>query len=63
MLEANPSPDDLTRIKTTITGARADASCELYGTGLLVFHIFCNSKDITEAQRAPAPPVLINTFI
>ncbi|KAG2052170.1 hypothetical protein BDR06DRAFT_990232 [Suillus hirtellus] len=36
---------------------------ETYGSGLLVFHVFCDSKAIPEAQRAPASNVLIQTFI
>ncbi|KAF8800364.1 hypothetical protein BYT27DRAFT_7217059 [Phlegmacium glaucopus] len=65
-LEGNPTnlgPADLDRIRETIAGAWADATRETYGSGLLVFHVYCDKKMIVEEQRAPASPVLIASFI
>ncbi|KAF8835929.1 hypothetical protein BDN67DRAFT_912135, partial [Paxillus ammoniavirescens] len=36
---------------------------ETYGSGLLTFHIFCDSKNIPENQCAPAEPSLILAFL
>ncbi|KAF8970300.1 DNA breaking-rejoining enzyme [Flammula alnicola] len=36
---------------------------ESYGTGLLIYHVFCDRKMISEQQRAPASPILIASFI
>jgi hypothetical protein len=43
--------------------AFADSTRETYGSGLLVFHVFCDSKSIPEDQRAPASRILISSFI
>ncbi|KAF8799046.1 hypothetical protein BYT27DRAFT_7228279 [Phlegmacium glaucopus] len=56
-LEGNPTNLE------TIAGAWADATRETYGSGLLVFHVYCDKKMIAEEQRAPASPVLIASFI
>ncbi|KIO08849.1 hypothetical protein M404DRAFT_133098, partial [Pisolithus tinctorius Marx 270] len=34
-----------------------------YGAGLLVYHVFCNSRDVPEEERAPADTNLVSTFI
>lgn len=44
-------------------GAWADSTKETYGTGLLAFHTFCDSRNIPDAHRAPANPSLISAFI
>ncbi|KIK35850.1 hypothetical protein CY34DRAFT_95399, partial [Suillus luteus UH-Slu-Lm8-n1] len=43
--------------------AFAESICKSYGSGLLVFHIFCDSKSISKNQHAPASCVLILLFI
>jgi hypothetical protein len=40
--------------------AFADSTTETYGSRLLVFRVFCDKKNITEAQRAPACAVLLS---
>ena len=35
----------------------------MYGAGLLVYHIFCDSHNISENDRGPASPLLIIAFI
>jgi hypothetical protein len=43
--------------------AYAESTRETYGSGLLVYHVFCDSKLIPEDQRAPASHILISLFI
>ncbi|KAH7916683.1 hypothetical protein BJ138DRAFT_1175551 [Hygrophoropsis aurantiaca] len=54
---------DLQRIQDVMIHAWAESTRESYGSGLLVFHIFCDSKAIPENQRAPASSTLISSFI
>ena len=37
----------------------AESTRTTYGTGLLVYHVFCNSQEIPEIDRAPAKPALV----
>ncbi|KDQ52909.1 hypothetical protein JAAARDRAFT_137970 [Jaapia argillacea MUCL 33604] len=57
------SPADLERIEDVITHAWAESTRELYGSGLLVFHVFCDNKSIPEDQRAPASSLLTSSFV
>ena len=41
----------------------AKGTREGYGARLLVYHIFCDSCNIVEDNRAPTSPLLITTFI
>jgi hypothetical protein len=59
----NLSESDLQHILEVTSRAYAESTAETYGTGLLIFHIFCNQKDIPEAQRAPANYLLLSSFI
>ena len=34
-----------------------------YGSGLLMWHIFCDNKQVPEAQRAPAAQSLLSAFV
>lgn len=43
--------------------AFAGSTRETYGSGLLLFHVFCDMKGIAEAQRAPACAVLLSSFV
>ncbi|KAF8840257.1 hypothetical protein BDN67DRAFT_880152, partial [Paxillus ammoniavirescens] len=36
---------------------------ESYGSGLLVYHVFCDAKSIPNCDRAPANSELISMFI
>jgi len=40
-----------------------DSTLSNYGSGLLVYHVFCDDCKIPEDQHAPAAPILINSFI
>jgi len=41
----------------------APGTRETYGAGLLVYQVFCDSRDIPESQRCPASTALLLTFI
>ena len=34
-----------------------------YGSGLLMWHIFCDDKEVPEIQRAPAGQSLLSAFV
>ena len=57
------SPKDLAQIEQTISHAWADTTKETYGTGLLAYHAFCDSRNIPDLQRAPTSSILISSFI
>ncbi|KAG2756027.1 hypothetical protein P692DRAFT_201599116, partial [Suillus brevipes Sb2] len=57
------SQAEVEKIRDTMVHAFADSTRETYGSGLLVFHVFCDSKSIPEDQRAPASRILISSFI
>jgi hypothetical protein len=59
----NLAANDLERIKGLLEEAWAGSTRESYGSGLLVYHVFCDRKGIPEEHRAPASPVLIAAFI
>ncbi|KIK91144.1 hypothetical protein PAXRUDRAFT_150157, partial [Paxillus rubicundulus Ve08.2h10] len=54
---------DMTRIKDIIAHAWAESTKESYGSGLLVFHIFCDAKSIPDHNCAPTSTQLISFFI
>ena len=43
--------------------AWAEGTLKTYASGLLSWHIYCDSKDIPEVQCAPASPVLVTAFL
>ena len=59
----NLAEADLARIAEVVEQAWAEFTRESYGTGLLIYHVFCDKKGISEVQRAPASPILIASFI
>ncbi|OBZ77374.1 hypothetical protein A0H81_02564 [Grifola frondosa] len=54
---------DLQRVLEVLAGAWTESTLETYGSGLLVFHVFCDQKQVPEAERAPASPDLIAVFL
>ncbi len=62
-MPTNLNQSDLAQIMDTLSGAWETSTRETYGSGLLVFHIFCDNKNIPEEQRAPLSPVLAAAFI
>ncbi|KDQ55579.1 hypothetical protein JAAARDRAFT_85458, partial [Jaapia argillacea MUCL 33604] len=59
----NISDEDLDRVLAVINVSWASGTWETYGSGLLIFHVFCDLREISEAQRYPASSVLMLTFI
>jgi hypothetical protein len=57
------SEADLARILEVINVSWAKGTRDTYGVGLLVYHVFCDLRGIPEAERSPASPILIITFI
>lgn len=48
---------------SSIAHTWSDSTKETYGSGLLAFHAFCNSKVISEDQHAPANSNLMAIFM
>ncbi|KAJ7124801.1 hypothetical protein C8R43DRAFT_1135482 [Mycena crocata] len=59
----NVDAGDLARIEQVLLEAWAEGTCDTYGSGLLVWHVFHDSRDTPEVQRAPTSPVLLAAFI
>lgn len=57
------SDDDLDRILAVIVASYATSTRETYGSGLLVFHVFCDIRALPELQRCPVDPTLMLAFI
>ncbi|KIJ09015.1 hypothetical protein PAXINDRAFT_17890 [Paxillus involutus ATCC 200175] len=55
--------DELQRILNVIGASWADSTKELYGTGLLVFHVYCDIHDVPDSQRAPISRNLLSAFL
>ena len=56
-------PTDEERIREVLAEAYSDSTKATYGTGLLVFHVFCDRKGINEIQRAPCGQTLLSNFV
>ncbi|KAF5386972.1 hypothetical protein D9615_001776 [Tricholomella constricta] len=46
-----------------MSAAWANGTRETYGSGLLIFHVFCDQRGVPEEERCPAHPTLILAFI
>ncbi|KAI5897477.1 uncharacterized protein SCHCODRAFT_02461006, partial [Schizophyllum commune H4-8] len=53
---------DTDRIATVMANGYADGTAETYGSGLLVYHVYCDLKGVAEEDRAPAAAILISSF-
>ncbi|KAJ7160562.1 hypothetical protein C8R43DRAFT_881511 [Mycena crocata] len=60
---ASLSTSDLQNVTNVLSHAWADGTLGTYGSGLLVFHCFCDSRGISEAARAPASSDLLASFL
>ncbi|KZP10956.1 hypothetical protein FIBSPDRAFT_757416 [Athelia psychrophila] len=60
---AGISNDDLDRILAVIAASYAEGTRETYGSGLLIYHVFCDQRQIPELERCPVCPALMLTFI
>ena len=59
---ALPSNDE-ERIQEVLAGAYSDSTKATYGTGLLVFQVYCDKKGISEQRRVPCGQTLLAGFI
>jgi hypothetical protein len=57
------SDEALNCILRVIGASWADSSKELYGTGLLTFHVYCNIHDIPDQHRALVSSNLLSAFL
>ena len=51
------------RVKAITLEEWVESTRTTYGAGLLVYHVFCDSRGIVERDRAPAKAALISSFI
>ncbi len=56
-------PADIDHIREVLTFAWADGTLKTYGSGLLVYHVFCDNKHVAEHNCCPAPALLISAFV
>ena len=54
---------DIEWILDVINVSWAKGTREVYGAGLLVYHVFCDLRNVPEEERGPASPILIIAFI
>ena len=55
--------EDLNCILRVISASWEDSTKELYGTGLLVYHVYCDVNNIPDEQRALISPNLLAAFL
>ncbi|KIJ52293.1 hypothetical protein M422DRAFT_93452, partial [Sphaerobolus stellatus SS14] len=53
----------LERLLTVMSQAWAPGTHETYGAGLLVFHVFCDTRNVPESLQCPASTNLILAFL
>ncbi|KAF8823981.1 hypothetical protein HHX47_DHR9000467 [Lentinula edodes] len=57
-------PDEFAeRVQSVLTAGFAKSTLETYASGLLAFHVFCDSREIPELQRAPCSLDLLQSWI
>ena len=59
----NVTDTDLEHILEVMAQAWEEGTQETYGSGLLMFHVYCDNKAIPEIQQAPVSKLLLSTFI
>jgi hypothetical protein len=57
------SEEQLNRILQVIGASWADNTKAVYGTGLLVYHVYCDLHSIPEHQRCPTSSTLLSSFL
>lgn len=57
------SPADLDCIVDVLRAAWSAGTLGMYGTGVLVFHVFCNGKAVAKELCATASTVLMTVFL
>jgi hypothetical protein len=54
---------NITRIQNVMSNAWSESTAETYGSGLLMYHIFCDRENLPEDQCAPTSPITIAVFV
>ena len=62
-LPTNFNENDLAYIKNLLEHTFAPNTRNSYGSGLLIFHIFCNLRGINKEHHAPVNLTVLSTFI
>ena len=62
-LPTNLNNEDLAHIKNVLEHTFAPNTRNCYGSGLLIFHIFCDLREINEEHHAPVNLTVLSTFI
>ncbi|KIN93437.1 hypothetical protein M404DRAFT_171255, partial [Pisolithus tinctorius Marx 270] len=57
------APETIQRITNVIGASWTDATKELYGTSLLVYHVFCDMNGIPDSSRCPISSDLLSAFL
>ena len=55
--------DNQTMLESVLAEGWADSTKETYGAGLLLFHVFCDSRGLSEEQRAPVSREVLEVFL
>jgi hypothetical protein len=54
---------DIDRVAQVLALGWEEGTAGAYGSGLLVYHVFCDLRAIPEAQRAPTSKIIITSFV
>ncbi|KAH9931466.1 uncharacterized protein B0H18DRAFT_1116272 [Fomitopsis serialis] len=54
---------DIMLIRDTFEHAWADSTLEVYGSGLMAFHVMCDRRELAEQERAPVRDITLQYFI
>ncbi len=60
---SNLTDDDLARIFQVLSFSWGDNTLETYGSRLLVYHVFCDKRDVLDLRRGPVDPLIISAFL
>ena len=55
--------EELERVFNVMSNAWAESTRESYSSGILVYHVFCDARNIPEELRAPANQATVTSFI
>ena len=62
-VSAELGPEELERVFNVMSNAWAESTRESYSSGILVYHVFCDARNVPEELRAPANQATITSFI
>jgi hypothetical protein len=62
-LESFQTQGDVERARIVLAHGWDSATLETYGTGLLLYHVWCDERNIPDEQRTPISTSLLSTFL